>query len=70
MKPIESRDITNDEVEIYRSSKYRVTTIIPLVKNPKMNVYLFDQDAITDFLIGYGEYAEFIVSVEQVEAMA
>ena len=70
MKPIESRVITNDEVEIYRSSKYRVTTIIPLVKNPKMNVYLFDQGQITDFLKGYGEYAEFIISVEQVEATA
>ena len=70
MKPIESRVITNDEVEIYRSSKYRVTTITPLTKNPKMNVYLFDQGQITDFLNGYGEYAEFIISVEQVEAMA
>jgi len=35
-----------------------------------MNVYLFDQGQITDFLNGYGEYAEFIISVEQVEAMA
>jgi hypothetical protein len=70
MKPIESRVITNDEVEIYRSSKYRVTTITPLMKNPKMNVYLFKQDEIGEFLEGYGEYAEFIVSVEQVEAIA
>ena len=70
MKPIESRVITNDEVEIYRWSKYRVTTITPFVKNPKMNVYLFDQDQITDFLKRYGEYAEFIISVEQVGATA
>jgi hypothetical protein len=70
MKPIKSRVITNDEVEIYRSSKYQITTITPLVKNPKMNVYLFDQDQITEFLKGYGEYAEFIIPVEQVGATA
>lgn len=70
MNPIESRVITKGEVEIYRSSKYRVTTIIPLERNPKMNVYLFEQDQITDFLKGYGEYAEFIISLEQVGAMA
>jgi hypothetical protein len=70
MKPIESKVITNDEVEIYRWSKYRVTTITPLAKNPKMNVYLFDQDQITNFLKGYGEYAEFIISVEQIGATA
>ena len=43
MKPIESRVITNSEVEIYRSSKYRVTTITPLVKNPKMKYETLSQ---------------------------
>jgi hypothetical protein len=56
MKPIESRVITNDEVEINRSSKYRVTTITPLPKNPQMNVSLLDQGQITNFLEGYGSH--------------
>jgi hypothetical protein len=67
---IESKIIGNEEVEIYRSSKYRVTTIIPSEKNPVMNVYLFNREELNDYLAGYGKYAEFIVSVEQVEAMA
>jgi hypothetical protein len=67
---IESKIIGNEEAEIYRSSKYRVTTIIPSEKNPVMNVYLFDREELNNYLTGYNKYAEFIVSVEQVEAMA
>ncbi len=67
---IESKVIREENVEIYRSSKYRVTTIIPLEKDPVMNVYLFSQEELDDFLHGYNRYSEFIVSVEQVEAIA
>ena len=67
---IESRTIGNDEVEIYRSSRYRVTTIIPTEKNPVMNVYLVSQKELENFLGEYVKYSEFLVSVEQVEAMA
>jgi hypothetical protein len=67
---IESKTIGNEEVEIYRSSRYRVTTILPLEKSPVMNVYLFSLKELDDFLGGYGRYSEFIVSIEQTEAMA
>ncbi len=67
---IESKVIGEQNIEIYRSSKYRVTTIIPLEKDPVMNVYLFNQEELDDFLHGYNRYSEFIVSVEQVEAIA
>jgi hypothetical protein len=67
---IESKIIGNEEAEIYRSSKYRVTTIIPSEKNPVMNVYLFNREELNGFLAGYGRYSEFIVSVEQAEAIA
>ncbi len=66
----ESKVITNDLVEVFQSGHYRVTTVVPLVENPKMNIYIFNQEEFNDFLEGYGEYAEFIVSVEQVSAMA
>lgn len=69
-KPIESRIIRNEDVKIYGSSKYRITTVIPLAEDPKMNVYIFDQEELSDFLEGYGEYAEFIISVEQLTALA
>jgi len=67
---IESKAIGIDEVDIYLSSKYRVTTIIPFKGNPVMNVYLFTKEELNDFLEGYDQYAEFLVSVEQAEAIA
>ena len=67
---IESKAIESGEVDIYVSSRYRVRTIIPFKKNPVMNVYLFTKDELNTFLEGYDQYAEFIVSVEQAEAMA
>jgi hypothetical protein len=67
---IESKAIRSDEVDIYMSSKYRVTTIIPFKENSVMNVYLFTREEFNDFLDGYDQYAEFLVSVEQAEAIA
>lgn len=67
---IESKTIENGEVDIYISSRYRVRTIIPFKGNPVMNVYLFTKEELNTFLEGYDQYAEFIVSVEQAEAMA
>ncbi len=67
---IESKAIESGDVDIYMSSKYRVRTIIPFKQNPVMNVYLFTKDELNTFLEGYDQFAEFIVSVEQAEAMA
>ena len=64
-QPVEKDVITPPEVDRYRSARYRVTTIVPLVENPTRNIYLFDQEALESFLEDYEEYAEFIVSVEQ-----
>ena len=67
---IESKSIGRDEVDIYISSKYRVTTIIPFKENPIMNIYLLTKEELNDFLEGYDRYAEFLISVEQAEAIA
>ena len=67
---IESRTISGEEVEIYRSSKYQVITIIPSDQDPAMNIYIFDQEELDRFLKSYSKYGEFIVSVSQVEATA
>ena len=67
---IESRTISVEEVEIYRSSKYQAITIIPSDQNPAMNIYMFDQEELDQFLKSYSKYAEFIISVSQVEATA
>lgn len=67
---IESKSIGSDEVDIYLSSRYRVTTIIPFKENPVMNIYLLTKEELNNFLEGYDQYAEFLVSVEQAEAIA
>lgn len=67
---IESKSIRSDDVDIYLSSKYRVTTIIPFKENPVMNVYLFTKEELNDFLKGYDRYTEFLISIEQAEAIA
>ena len=67
---IESKSIGSDEVDIYLSSRYRVTTIIPFKENPIMNIYLLNKEELNDFLEGYDQYAEFLISVEQAEAIA
>jgi hypothetical protein len=67
---IESKSIGSDEVDVYISSKYRVTTIIPFKGNPIMNIYLLNKEELNDFLEGYDRYAEFLISVEQAEAIA
>ncbi len=67
---IESKSIASGEVDIYLSFKYRVTTIIPFKENAVMNVYLFAMEELDDFLKGYDRYKEFVISVEQAEAIA
>jgi hypothetical protein len=67
---IQSKAIGSGEVDIYISSKYRLTTIIPLGENPVMNVYLLTKEELDTFLKGYDQYTEFLVSVEQAEAVA
>jgi hypothetical protein len=67
---VESRTITSEEVEIYRSSRYEVITIIPSGQNPTLNVYIFNQEEVEGFLKTCSRYSEFVVSVRQVEATA
>ncbi len=62
---IDSKIIGSDELDVYRSSKYQVKTIIPYSETPKMNTYLFDQDELTQFLEDSVKFSEFIISVRE-----
>ena len=66
LKPVEKTVINPQDVERHRSAKYKVRTIIPLVEKPTQNTYLLDQEDMDFFLDHYTEYAEFIISIEQV----
>jgi hypothetical protein len=49
-----------------QSSQYRVITAIPYSEKPVMNLRVLDQDALDEFLEGYDEFAEFLVSIEPI----
>lgn len=67
VKPIETKPISPSEVQAYMDTKYRVTTIVPLVDNPIRNVRILDQEGLDRLLEGYNEYAEFLVSIEKID---
>ena len=67
---IESKVVTPEDVEIYRSSKYRVITIMLSTEAPTMNVYVFNQEELERFLKTYSRYSEFVIAVSQVQALA
>lgn len=52
--------------EYYEDKKYRLTTVTPLVENPKKTVRDLTQEQLDDFLENYQEYAEFIVKLIEV----
>jgi hypothetical protein len=63
--PVEKVTISGAEVENYRTSRFRVTTVIPLVDSPQRVTYNFTHEELENFLDGYAEFAEFVVAVEK-----
>lgn len=59
--------ITNEDVDrYYNSKKYRLTSITPLVENPRKTVRELTQEQLDEILDGYPEYAEFIVELVEI----
>ena len=59
--------ITNSEMdEYYHNKKYRLTSIIPLVENPKKVVRKLTQEQLDELLDNYNEYAEFIIELVEI----
>jgi hypothetical protein len=66
-EPSKSMPTDNAYLENLRSSQYRVITAIPYTKKPVMNLRVLDQDGLDEFLEGYGEFGEFLVSIEPMD---
>lgn len=64
--PIEVVTISPQECEELSTSLYKLTTIVPLVENPKRHVYRMTQDELDDYFDGYSEFAEFVVGLERI----
>lgn len=64
-----SEEIITNEVyeEHFYKTKYRLTSIVPLVENPKRIVRELNQNQLDDYLEGYHEYAEFIIELVEIQ---
>jgi hypothetical protein len=56
----------NETDELYLKKKYRLTSITPLVENPKRIVRELTQEQLGDLLEDYVHYAEFIVELVEI----
>ena len=67
-RPIETTTVTPGERDDFFEAQYRLTTIVPLVKDPQRNVYILDQEGLNQFLENYTEHAEFLIRLEKLES--
>ncbi|MDA0987678.1 MAG: DUF4145 domain-containing protein [Chloroflexi bacterium] len=66
--PVDSFVISDSARDDFMNkTRYTVTTIVPVVKEPYMNIRILDQDGLDELLDGYGEYAEFLVAIEPID---
>lgn len=56
-----------ESYDYYYQRKYRLTSIIPLVENPKKIVRELTQEQLDEVLENYQEYAEFIIELVEVK---
>jgi hypothetical protein len=64
--PTTQEVISASELDHAQEVRYRVTTIVPLVKEPKRNVYEMTQAEMDEFFDGYTQFAEFVVRIEAI----
>ncbi|MCH8225836.1 MAG: hypothetical protein IIC97_08215 [Chloroflexi bacterium] len=67
-EPTKTLEITDTYRNELQASQYRVTTVVPLVDAPYLNVRTLSQEGLDNLLEGYEEYGEFLVAIEPVDA--
>lgn len=67
VEPTDIVIITPDEMEHLRNKRVKVVSVTPSLPESKLNTRILDQDGLELLLDGYPTYAEFIISVEQIE---
>lgn len=66
-KPTNSVVISPKNRDEYSSSSYHVTTVVPLVEDPYINRYIFNQEQLDQFLENYNEFAEFLIEIKKIK---
>jgi hypothetical protein len=65
---LEETPISPDELRRYETARYRLTTVVPVVGEPRRVVRGVSQEQLDEYLEGYYEFAEFVVGVEEIPA--
>jgi hypothetical protein len=68
-EPLQSIPIDGSYLDSLCSSQYRVITAIPYSKKPVMSARILDQTGLDEFLEGYDEFAEFLISIEPIDTV-
>ena len=55
--------ISNEELDKYTKSEYRVITLVPYIEKPVKITRVLNQEALDRFLEDYEEYGEFLVDI-------
>lgn len=67
VEPIAEEVISQSESDRLSEAMYEVTSVVPLVSNPKRVVRRVSQEQLDALLKGYEEYAEFLIRIEAIE---
>ncbi len=66
-EPVQSFTITGADRDHLEESRYRVTTAVPSIDDPQINVRVLSQEGLDSLLDGYDEYSEFLVAIEPID---
>jgi len=67
LRPKEVIPISVHERDMLQTvTQFKVTTVVPLVDGPYKNIYVFNQERLNEFLVGYELHAEFLISIEKI----
>lgn len=61
------KKITQKKRDEFLNSNYEVKTIIGLFEDTSINTYVLTKEQIDEFVEGYNEYDEFIISIKRLE---
>ena len=64
--PVGEIEITESEIDDYRSARYKVVTVTPTIPIAHQVTYILTHDELEDFFDGYSEFAQFVVGIEKI----
>ena len=67
VEPVRVEQAEPAEEKSWSGAMYEVTTVVPYVDKPEKRVYHVTQSQLDQFLVGYDEYAEYLIALRAME---